>query len=76
MTDTTQKPTDSQKPKDYKEGGLIRWSAVIPFFIIVALCAAYFKLFFDSHMKAGLEWAGYKALGTEVNISNFETSFV
>lgn len=76
MTDTTQTQKDSQKPKAYKEGGLIRWSAVIPFFIIVVLCALYFKLFFDSHMKAALEWGGYKALGTEVNIANFESSFV
>ncbi len=75
MTDTTQTP-NSQKPKVYKEGGLIRWSAVIPFFIIVVLCAVYFKLFFDSHIKSALEWGGYKALGTEVNIANFESSFV
>jgi uncharacterized protein (TIGR03545 family) len=84
MTDTTntnppsshQKPNDADKPKVYKEGGLIRWSAVIPFFIIVVLCAVYFKLFFDSHMKSALEWGGYKALGSEVNIANFESSFV
>lgn len=79
MTDTTenQKPKDSQnKPKVYKEGGLIRWSAVIPFFIILALCAVYFKLFFDSHMKSALEWGGYKALGSEVNIAKFESSFI
>lgn len=73
---TTQTPRDSQTPKTYKEGGLIRWSAVIPFFIVVTLCATYFKLFFDSHMKTGLEWVGYKALGTEVNIADFDTSFV
>lgn len=76
MTDTNQTQNNSQKAKPYKEGGLIRWSAVIPFFIVVALFALYFKLFFDAHMKAGLEWAGYKALGTEVNISKFESSFI
>ncbi|MES2801664.1 MAG: TIGR03545 family protein [Bdellovibrionota bacterium] len=80
MTDTNQPQNDSKnnsaKAKVYKEGGLIRWSAIIPFVIVMALGAAYFKLFFDSHMKAGLEWAGYKALGTEVNIGNFETSFI
>jgi len=80
MTDTNQPQNDSKndanKEKVYKEGGLIRWSAVIPFVIIMALGAAYFKLFFDSHMKAGLEWAGYKALGSEVNITDFETSFI
>lgn len=74
MTDTTQKPTDSQKV--YKKEGIIRWSAVIPFFIIIALCAIYFKLFFDHHMKAALEWGGYKALGSEVNIADFESSFI
>lgn len=76
MTDTTQQPNNSQKAKAYKEGGLIRWSAVIPFFIIVALFAVYFKLFFDTHMKSALEWGGYKALGSEVNISSFESSFL
>ena len=76
MSDTNQTSNNAPKAKVYKEGGLIRWSAVIPFFIIVALFALYFKLFFDAHMKAGLEWAGFKALGTEVNISKFESSFI
>ncbi len=80
MTDTNQpnntSKENSAKTKTYKEGGLIRWSAVIPFFVIVGLCALYFTLFFDAHMKAGLEWAGYKALGSEVNIAKFESSFL
>ncbi|AZZ37524.1 hypothetical protein CIK05_12205 [Bdellovibrio sp. qaytius] len=80
MTDTNHPENNSKnnspKEKVYKEGGLIRWSAVIPFVVIVALCGIYFTLFFDTHMKAALEWAGYKALGTEVNISKFETSFI
>lgn len=76
MSDTNQTSNTSPVKKAYKEGGIIRWNAVIPFFIIVALFALYFKLFFDAHMKSALEWAGYKALGTEINISKFESSFI
>lgn len=62
--------------KNKKSQGLIRWNAIIPFLIVVALLNLYFTLFFDAHMKSALEWVGYKALGAEVNIKQFKTSFI
>ncbi|OFZ31412.1 MAG: hypothetical protein A2622_02160 [Bdellovibrionales bacterium RIFCSPHIGHO2_01_FULL_40_29] len=59
-----------------KKQGPIRWNAIIPFVIIMALIYGYFFFFFDSHMKKAIEWTGYKALGTELNIAHFKTSFL
>ncbi len=59
-----------------KNQGPIRWNAIVIFAVLVLLFGIYFKLFFDSHMKSFMEWAGYKALGTEVNISQLDTSFI
>lgn len=59
-----------------KKQGPIRWNAIVIFVVLVLLFGIYFKLFFDSHMKSFMEWAGYKALGTEVNISQLNTSFI
>ena len=60
-----------QKPK-----GPIRWNAIVPFIIICALFYVYFFFFFDAHMKSAIEWGGYKALGSEVNIGQFKSSFL
>ncbi|XGC80065.1 TIGR03545 family protein [Bdellovibrio bacteriovorus] len=70
---TTNQDNSSTKPQ--KKKGIIRWEAIIPFTIIVAIIALYFHLFFDAHLKAGMEWVGYKAVGAEVNIAKVETSF-
>ncbi len=67
-----------KNPKDSKikkPQGPIRWNAIIPFLIFVVLAYAYFHFFFDTHMKKALEWGGYKALGTELNIQEFRSSF-
>ena len=56
--------------------GPIRWNAIVPFCIVVLFMVAYFYLFFDHHMKKAIEWAGYKALGTELNIEEFKSSFL
>lgn len=58
-----------------KSKGLIRWEAIIPFLIICLIIGLYFNLFFDGHLRRGLEWVGYKAVGAEVNIAKLETSF-
>lgn len=61
--------------KKKKEKGPIRWEAILPFTIICALIGLYFHFFFDTHVRKGLEWAGYNAVGAEVNIAKLETSF-
>lgn len=59
-----------------KPVGPIRWNAIIPFSICALLVVGYFHFFFDSNVKSGLEWVGYKALGTELNIGEFKSSFL
>ena len=59
-----------------KNQGPIRWNAIIPFLIFLVLASGYFYFFFDSNMKKAIEWVGYKALGTELNIKEFKSSFL
>lgn len=59
-----------------KTQSLLRWNAIVPLLIISVLVYLYFLMFFDFHMKKTIEWAGYKALGAEVNIAEFKSSFL
>lgn len=72
MTTKTTKP-DTALPQ--KKKGIIRWGAIIPFFVITVLIGIYFHFFFDGNLRRAAEWAGYKALGAEVNIASLKTSF-
>jgi uncharacterized protein (TIGR03545 family) len=77
MTTTTTPPSPVEKnPKIKKSLGPIRWNAIIPFLIICGLFYVYFYLFFDTHVKSAIEWGGYKALGVELNIREFKSSFI
>jgi uncharacterized protein (TIGR03545 family) len=67
--------TNIKANKQNKKSGIIRWSAIVPLVVFCILIFSYFHFFFDSHMKSLLQWGGYKALGTEVNIQKFESSF-
>lgn len=67
--------TTTETPQK-KVKGPIRWNAIIPFLIVSALFYAYFYFFFDTHIKKAMEWGAYKALGVEVNISEFKSSFL
>lgn len=66
MTSSTVKPVKKQ--------GAIRFEAVIPMTIVVGLIVAYFSLFFDSHLRRGLEYAATQANGAEVDIGRVKTS--
>ena len=70
MTNSTDK-----KEKKVKKKGPIRFEAIIPISIILVLTGLYFHFFFDSHLKAGLEWTGTQIHGAEVNIKSIKTSF-
>lgn len=70
---TPPNPTPAVKPK--KKKGFIRWEAIVPFAIFVALVWAYFFFFFDLHLRRALEFGGYQALGAEVNVADVKTSF-
>lgn len=73
---TTSNETTNETKKVAKRQGPIRWNAIIPFVIFSLMAYAYFHFFFDLHMKKAIEWGGYKALGTELNISEFKSSFI
>lgn len=57
-----------------KKQGFIRFEAIIPLVIIIGLITVYFTLFFDTHLRHGLEYAATKANGAEVNIGKLDTS--
>ena len=65
---------DKTKPR-YKEKGPIRFEAIIPLLITLALLSLYFVLFFDGHLRRGIEWGATQANGAEVNIGYLNTSF-
>jgi uncharacterized protein (TIGR03545 family) len=68
---TTEKISKVKKVK-----GPIRWNAIIPFLVVALLMYLYLFLFFDTHMRKAIEWVGYKALGAEVNVGKFKSSFI
>lgn len=69
--------TDSEKKvKKIKKKGPIRFEAVIPIVIILVLTGCYFKIFFDRHLRLGMEWTATQIHGAEVNIASVNTSFI
>lgn len=58
-----------------KSKGPIRFEAIVPFGIVVLLVIIYFKLFFDLHLRKGIEIAGYYANGAQVDVADVTTSF-
>lgn len=66
------KPAEGQQP--VKVQGPIRFEAIIPLLIVVGLIALYFTLFFDGHLRRGLEYGATQANGAEVNIGRVQTS--
>ncbi|MBI4809446.1 MAG: TIGR03545 family protein [Nitrosomonadales bacterium] len=60
--------------KPVKQQGPIRFEAVIPMLIVVGLIVLYFSLFFDTHLRRGIEYAAGQANGAEVNIGRLNTS--
>ncbi|MCB9025387.1 MAG: TIGR03545 family protein [Bdellovibrionaceae bacterium] len=73
MTNSTDKTNTKIKTKKAK--GPIRFEAIIPLCIFVTLIYVYFNLFFDSHLRKGLELAGTYVHGAEVNIADIDSSF-
>lgn len=72
MTNSTE-PTS--KPKK-KAKGPIRFEAIIPIAVIVAVTMLYFKIFFDGHVRALIAWTATKVHGAEVNVASVHTSFL
>jgi uncharacterized protein (TIGR03545 family) len=75
-TETSQNNSPKTSPQTKaQKTGIIRWSAILPITILFVLIFAYFHFIFDGHMKSLIEWGGFKALGSEINIGKFESSF-
>jgi uncharacterized protein (TIGR03545 family) len=64
--------TENMKP--VKKQGPIRVEAVVPMLIVVGLIVLYFSLFFDGHLRRGLEYGATQANGAEVNIGKLQSS--
>ncbi|OZB08145.1 MAG: hypothetical protein B7X61_11485 [Gallionellales bacterium 39-52-133] len=71
-----QKSVDNSSPPKAagKKQGIIRFEAIIPLLLVLALITAYFALFFDTHLRRGIEYAATQANGAEVNIGRLNTS--
>lgn len=67
--------TNSTDNKKTKTKGPFRTEAIAPTLIVFALFYAYFYIFFDSHLRKGLEYTATQVHGAEVNIKSVRTSF-
>lgn len=75
MSNTEQNSPKSKPAKVKKAKGPIRWEAIAPLTIVIAVIWGYFFFFFDTHARHGLEYVATQANGAEVNIGNLHTSF-
>ena len=58
-----------------KKKGIIRTEVLLPLLIVTVLFTFYFKYFFDSHLRSGLEFVATRIHGAEVNVSSLKTNF-
>ena len=68
--------TSTKMPKAKKSTGPIRTGAVAPTLIIITLLGVYFSVFFDGHVRRGIEYAGTHIVGAEVDVARVSTSFL
>jgi len=76
MTESVADNSKQVKIKKVKKKGPLRIEAIVPIAIIIVLSSLYFKLFFDSNLASGLEYAGSVVHGAEVNIDDIDTSIL
>lgn len=72
---TTSTDNTKKQPKPKKPKGPIRTEAVVPAIILTVLIGVYFTMFFDGHLRRGMEYVGTQVNGAEVNIGYLSTSF-
>ncbi|HEY0664802.1 MAG TPA: TIGR03545 family protein [Gallionella sp.] len=65
---------DSTVQQAPKKQGPIRFEAIIPLAIVSGVIALYFTLFFDGHLRRGIEYVATRVNGAEVNIGRLDTS--
>ncbi len=76
MTTSTDKSKGEAPVKKPKAKGPIRFEAVIPALILTLLVGAYFKVFFDGHVRRLIEYVGTQVNGAEVNVGVLNSSFI
>jgi uncharacterized protein (TIGR03545 family) len=76
MTTSTDKTQGEAPVKNIKAKGPIRFEAVIPALILTLLVGAYFKVFFDGHVRRLIEYVGTQVNGAEVNVGVLNSSFI
>lgn len=76
MTTSTDKSKGEAPVKKTKAKGPIRFEAVIPALILTLLVGAYFKVFFDGHVRRLIEYVGTQVNGAEVNVGVLNSSFI
>jgi len=54
---------------------MIRWKALVPTVVVVALVIAFFTFFFDTLVECGLEKAGTAANGAKVELDDLDIGF-
>ncbi len=64
------------KEKKNKKKGPIRVEAVVPALVIFLIIYGYFFFFFDGHVRRAAEYLLTQVHGAEVNIGDFDTSFL
>jgi len=73
MKSSADKAVPATQPESGKQGP-VRFEAIIPLVIVLGLITLYFTLFFDMHLRRGLEYGATLANGAEVNIGKLDTS--
>jgi len=61
-------------PAVAKKKGPFRFEAIVPLAIVLGVLVLYTALFFDMHLRRGLEYGATLANGAEVNIGKLDTS--
>jgi len=73
MTNTSDNSTP-QKP--VKKKGPIRTGAVVPSVILIVIVGVFFTFFFDMILRSGIEYAGTRIHGSEVDVGRVHTSIL
>jgi uncharacterized protein (TIGR03545 family) len=68
--------TDDKKTKKVKKKGPLRTEAIIPITLVVVLFGLYFRYYFDSHLRYGIEYAATQSYGAEINVGRLRTDFL
>lgn len=73
MTNTS---VNQNSPKPQKPKGFLRTGALVPSLVLMAIIYGYFFFFFDGHLRRGIEFAGTRLYGAQIDVGSVKTSFL